>query len=257
MSETRRRRRNIDPDLEKWIEAQARRGIPPIEIYRQMTEGDQWKHLENLPLLRTVQSMAQEQRFVDKSGPWSVADEDFSPEDARLILEVFADVIAFNHKKHVFTKAEAAWVLKVRRIAPRLYLDRVWEFARAYMLAESKGESTAGLDALLAFMPWKNKNRRFNYQQAIGGKLIEESPLDTSKWKDVAPMHWVNLAPTSLAHIHQSWMQGGELHDQRVWIREEHMADWIEMEKGDSPNASEDVPPKVEKESKKHPKNVA
>jgi hypothetical protein len=176
MVNRRKRQRNMNPDLEKWIKRKARRGESPIDIFREMQKSDEWKDIENLPILRTVQSVVKDQKIQDKTAPWSVGDEEFSAEDARLILDVFADVIVFFGEERVFTRAEAAWVLKMRKLAPGLPLPEVWDLARSYMVIESKGDSTEATDAYLAFKPWMSKNRLEHYEYALKVGCIKEDP---------------------------------------------------------------------------------
>jgi hypothetical protein len=182
MANRKKRQRNMDPDLEKWIKRKARRGEEPIAIFREMERSDEWKHIENLPILRTVQNVVKDQKIQDKTAPWSVTDEEFSPEDARLILDVLADVIVYFGERRVFTKAEAAWVLRIRKLAQGLPFDEVWELALLYMLRDSKGESTEGLDAMLAFMPWKSKSRCENYNHAYDQEWVKEEP-EVRSWE--------------------------------------------------------------------------
>jgi hypothetical protein len=45
-----------------------------------------------------------------------------------------------------------------------------------YLLAESKGESTCGLDLYLACKPWESRNRYINYNYAVRNAWIEVAP---------------------------------------------------------------------------------
>ena len=188
----RRRRRDLSGPMQKWIEDKALvEGWTPKQIFDyidKLKPADLEKFLEELkadypPPIHTIQRIVKDVTIRDTSGPWSATDS--PPEDARLILDVLANMIAFQGVRRVFTKAEAAWILRVRKMAPGLRLADVFNVARSYMLAESKGESTQGLDAVLAFKPWENKNRADNYMHAL-----EQGSVDEAAWHDSKVDNW-------------------------------------------------------------------
>jgi len=174
---TRNRQRNMDPTLKKWIEMMARRGHSPAEIHREIEASDEFVHLEKLPVLRTVERVVEDAWIRDKTGPWSITD--CQPEDSRIILDVLADVIFGLGAKRVFTKAEAAWILRIRKLAPDLSSVAVLDLALSYISAEGRGESTEMHDWYLAFKPWRNMNRLHNFDYAVERGWIE---ADIGTW---------------------------------------------------------------------------
>lgn len=213
MTKIRRRRRNMEPLLQRYIERMARGGRhSPADIFRKMQESEQFAHIDKLPSLRTVENVVKAVVMRDKTGPWSVADS--APEDARIILDVLADAIAV-WGEYVFNKAEAAWVLKIAKLAPGLRHIDLLELAQLYLLAEGKGESTEGLDAYLAFMPWKSKNRFENYKYALEQGWIKEVPEIEWRWCEFVPLAvpdylvpHVEDDPSALSHIRETWERG-------------------------------------------------
>jgi len=175
---TRHRRRNMSPELQKRIEEKAASGYSATDIYRELVESGP----ENLPKLRTVQNVVKAKELPDESGPWSVANKDKygafldTPEDARIILDVLADVIIQSGRKRAFTMNEAKWVLRIRKLAPDISCGSVWDLARSYMVAENKEDPTEATDAYLAFKPWMSKNRLEHYEYALKVGYIKEDP---------------------------------------------------------------------------------
>lgn len=130
----------------------------------------------DVPSLRSIYRGMDDIRLIDNSDPWHLADA--PPEEARLVLDVLADVIILtNGSKTSFTKTEASWVLRIRTVAPDIEPCKVWGLARQYMLLENKKPADmAALDHYLAFRPWVNANRFGNYAAAVHAGWIEEDP---------------------------------------------------------------------------------
>ena len=167
----------MDDRLEQWIKSKAHEGWTAAEINRMMHKDVQFLDKEDLPSKKTVERVVKSVRIEDSSGPWGVMDSD--AEDARLILDVLADVIIQTEgRKTRFTKEEASWVLKLRKVASDARPYNVWLLAREYMVLEDKKiYDTAALDHYLAFKPWTNKNRFGNYEGAVALGWIKEDPL--------------------------------------------------------------------------------
>lgn len=184
----RHRRRNMNPDLEKRIVDMAGLGYSGKEIFDKMSSWDEWEP-EKPVGLRTVQSVVHEVQKRDLSGPWSMADQGkdgsfvYSPEDARIVLDVWADLVAAFARKRAFTREEAKWVLRIRKLAPDLHAWHVWDLALSYMTLQKKEFSTEGLDAYLAFRPWASKNRCENYGNALREGLVKDDPQASFRWR--------------------------------------------------------------------------
>jgi hypothetical protein len=185
---TQRRRRNMNKALESWIEDKASLNWSPAKIFREMKTDKRFRNKVDFPTQRTVERVVKEVEIRDKTVPWSVADKNENglflntPEDSTLVLEVLADVIlASAGEKRIFTKQEAKWVLRIRKLVPDMKLLGVWQLAHAYMLSESRNEPTERLDTYLAFKPWRNANRFGNYKYAVDQGWIGGDPLD--RWE--------------------------------------------------------------------------
>lgn len=177
-----RRQRNMRPELLAFIRGMYREGHTAAEIYREMLKPGAFDYMATeLPSKRTVEYTVQDFVIEDKSGQWSVAD--MEPEDARIVLDVLANLI-FHGRERGFTKYEAAWVLRVSKLAPGISHNNIWGLTQSYMLAESKdikGEPSAmeALNAYLAFKPWESKNRFENYKWMIElGRAKQDPEVD-------------------------------------------------------------------------------
>jgi hypothetical protein len=165
-------------DIQRFIEDKADEEYTPIQIFKELNQKfKKQKREPELPSLRTVQLMVKEREILDTSGTWSIKDNE--PEDAKLILEILANVIILSHgKKRNFTNKEAEWVLKIRKIIPDVSLVQVWRIARKYLLYESQGiTSTEGWDAYLAFTPWRSGNHFSHYKNALLKGWAEGAPI--------------------------------------------------------------------------------
>lgn len=170
MVRRKRRQRNTRTEIQGFIREMYRQGKTAAEIYREIVKPGVFDYIEDLPSKRTVEYIVNDLVVQDSTGPWSVADND--PEDASIILDILAELTLSAYRKHGFTKHEAAWVLRLRKLAPDMDGSTIWKFAQSYILAESKeskGEPSAmeALNAYFAFMPWKSQNRLENYKWAI------------------------------------------------------------------------------------------
>ena len=85
-----------------------------------------------------------------------------------------------GHKVSV-TKLEALWISRVRAAAPDITSWRCYLLARTYATLVARGESTAALDVLLAFAPWRHRGALDRYMQATAAgpaALLEvQAPL--------------------------------------------------------------------------------
>ena len=188
---TRRRGRQIDPYVQYEIEEKTGLGWTPKQIHRWFEEQVIDKRLpeSKLPGERTLQRVAEEATMRDTSGPWRIADAD-DPEDAKLILDVLANVTVHSTgKKHSFTKEEARWVLRVRKIVPDADPVKVWFVARAYQLYQSRGLDSRALDMYLAFAPWRGVPHMRLYLDAVD--WVKESWIPWREYfNDVPGAEW-------------------------------------------------------------------
>jgi hypothetical protein len=93
--------------------------------------------LDDLPNIRAVQREVEKVNVEKSTGTWGV--EKDNGEDARLILDVLADVIIQTEgRKTSFTKEEACWVLNLSKVAPDARPYNVWLIAREYMVLNNK-----------------------------------------------------------------------------------------------------------------------
>jgi len=84
---------------------------------------------------------------------------DYEGEDAKLILEVISElVIQSKGKVCSLTKANAEWIVKIRKAVPDMKLYSTWPIARLYLLQESRGSKDfQALDNYLSFAPWRSQ----------------------------------------------------------------------------------------------------
>jgi hypothetical protein len=148
----RNRRRNLDRDLEAWIQGKARLGFQPAEIYRLILKEKQFLNRDNLPSEKTVQRVVNDVIIKDTSGPWTIRDVkvdigNISLDDTRLILDILRVVFLITEgKKKSFTNKEAQWVLKIAKIRPQMDYLTIFMFAQFYIYYEAKGVSNEPLD---------------------------------------------------------------------------------------------------------------
>ena len=146
----------------------------PAQIHRELLERQE--EFKDIPTVRTVERIVKERRTLDASGPWSLADND--GDEIRLILEVRRVLIEnFGHDVHRFSKEEAAWVLKIRRLAEDLDTYIAWIVALMYSSHLKAGLSTASLDDYLTFTPWRSGEESEKYQLYVDQGLVERPPL--------------------------------------------------------------------------------
>jgi len=174
MVRRRRGRPHIPDEIQVEIERLAYLEVPSAEIEKRLKQ----KFGEAVaPSLRTIQRLVAKLTPTDPSSPWSLADAE--GDDAELILPVLASVIekTEGERQHL-TRAEADWIERIRRAAPDLppTVELFW-LARDYILRTEREESTADIDAFLAFAPWRLGEPRQRYLNALGKEWTTPSPL--------------------------------------------------------------------------------
>ena len=99
-----------------------------------------------------VEQIVRAHRKTDPGEPWDWRAQ--TPEDARLVLDVLAYLIARSNGANTsMTRSEAGGVLRIRQIAPHFTPAKAWELAQVYRIRETTGQDTADLDCLMAFAP--------------------------------------------------------------------------------------------------------
>lgn len=129
-----------------------------------------------IPSLRTVQNIVADLRPPKASDPWSLADAD--TDEAALVMPVWREVVEYTQGEvsHL-TKAEAEWIVKIRRVAPEPYPKglsfwHIYLLAREYVLLTDRKKPTTGPDTYLAYAPWETLEAALRYEEAVRNKLI-------------------------------------------------------------------------------------
>jgi len=125
----------------------------------------------DVPSLRTVQSIVSEYTPRQPQDPWSLADA--RGDEAELVMPVLQEVIEDTEGRVCqVTTVEAEWIAAIRRLEREPYPKGLsfWDIylvAREYVLLKERGEPTAGVDAYLAFAPWRSIEAALRYEEAL------------------------------------------------------------------------------------------
>lgn len=163
--------RRLHPHLQNVVKQEALAGLTPTEIVRQLETEKAKAQLEKwgcaVPSLRSVQRIVASMAAKEPSVPWRLADADaLEPEARRVVLDALAQLILRSKGRRTsLTVAEADWVARLHDVAPELGGWNLHVLAREY-LARGK-DSTADLDAVLAFRPWHDDASFDRYQRAF------------------------------------------------------------------------------------------
>ena len=173
MPQRRKRRRNFPLEVLEEIAHLAEKGVNAAQITRRL-ELDARFADGRLPAERTVQDIVRGLAAPrDESGRWTFNEAD--PDDAALILPVLAAVIQETEgRRTYFTRAQAEFIGRIRRLAPELDGFRVYRLARLYLFFEARGEPARDVEAFLAFAPWRSEEQREAYQRALENEWIPE-----------------------------------------------------------------------------------
>ena len=155
-----RPRKSIPPDAEEKIrELALKEYLSPSQIHRA---------IGGVVDLRTVQRRVKEYREpIDISDLWTLGDSE--PEDAPLVLEVFAEVAARTQGAVRIRRATAEWLVRVRRAAPSLPLYMSYSIANEYRRATANNDVKylRALDTLLAFRPWESPAAAERFEKMV------------------------------------------------------------------------------------------
>ena len=103
----------------------------------------------DLPQQRRIYDWMAEEKARSRGEPWTLADER-NPADAQLVTDVIREVTVRTEGKGRATKAEAYWIVRVRRARPDLHPWIAYRFARRYVVVQEQiaAGKRAGYDPL-------------------------------------------------------------------------------------------------------------
>jgi len=177
----RRRRRNIDGDIQDYIEEKAMDGWTAAQITKKLTISLELKGRgDELPDKRTIQRVVRDKAYPDTSGNWSIADS--APEDARLVLDVLAHHIESFHSIlaycRSFSKEEAEWIIRLRKAAPDAPPRVITILMHLYMSRKAEGiTDETDLNGYLALTPWKDRDCLRRYKHVVAKESISKVPV--------------------------------------------------------------------------------
>lgn len=159
----RRSYRRVDGDVRREIERQARLPEPSAATAIQTVLDQDERFAGRVPPLRTIQAIARAAAVVDDSEPWRL--DDGLGLSAGLILDVLAEVVeqTDGRRRHI-TRAEATWVVRIRRARPDLAPWAAYMLARDFMAGKQIEDDTL----LLAFAPWRGDTNLERYERSVG-----------------------------------------------------------------------------------------
>ena len=193
----RRRTRRTDPDVVSLIERLALEGWTATQTLRQLEGSDEYA--DRAPSLRTVQDIARRVTPQSPGEQWTFATSD--PDDAGTVLAALAAAIGrTGGRVNRISLDEAAMIARIARARPTIPPVTAWECARLYLARKRSGHSTDGLDAFLAFEPWRD-----------GGELYAAT---------FAQGYLHPLTPVRLAGYHQKPITAGTPPSEPMWIEE-------------------------------------
>ncbi len=191
----RKRRRDLPDEIMNYIEVNFYEGKEPTEIFNELMgvyPPKKWNkkfpnHLisEEKPkhTLRTIQRVCERLRVTAASATWGLQNEDFTPQETKVILKVLKCVVLrTGGRKCTITNNEAKWIARIGQAVPslcqpgRLWL--LWLLSQLYLLYESKEEPTLALDSYVAFEPWSDVHQWREYTSAVRQGLLPTVPLD-------------------------------------------------------------------------------
>lgn len=157
----RKRRRLVEVDVLAEIESLATiAGASGSAIHRTLAADERFADRE-LPSERTVQDIVRELDYRDDSEPWSLTSAAM-PDEGALVMPVLGELIRREEVEQThITRAEADWIVRIRRAAPDMPLFATYRFARFYLALEDSdradGLAVGDLDAVMALRPWSDE----------------------------------------------------------------------------------------------------
>ncbi|MBE3590444.1 MAG: hypothetical protein IMW98_06435 [Firmicutes bacterium] len=162
---------------------------------------------DTAPTDRTVRAIVRELLPPDPSGPWQPGPDD-DPEEAALVLEAWAETMARAKGRASWklpSRERARWIAWIRSGWPDLDPVVAVVLATDYWARRASKQSTADLDAFLAFAPWRSEEAYSRLQEAIQQGRVPEPP----QWYLVSSS--VLLMQRAIDASRQS-TEGGEQH---------------------------------------------
>lgn len=153
---------------------------------------------DRLPHVRTVQRLMRPRRRTDvRAEDWRLADA--SSEEARVVMEALATVIEESDGSvSKISRAEAAWIMKIKAAVPEMPTRVALRFAREYMLSEA----TAHLDAALAV--GKRVVRRASGELDLDGTHVARHvDLHVKRWIDQPLLVWAGCRKAAQAYVEE------------------------------------------------------
>ena len=168
---TPKRRRYIPRDVQEAIEERADGGYSPKQIEDELSQDADFA--DRLPTIRTIQNIVAER--LREPDAWRI---DAAPEvDPSAAFTVLSELIKLTSGRVAqLSHIEACWITTLRHLRSDLPSWHVYRLAREYILRRQRKESTADLDAFLAFAPWR-ESPTSRYMKAIEDRLLETPPL--------------------------------------------------------------------------------
>ena len=124
-----------------------------------------------LPTIRTIRRHIKGP--IDESGLWQVGD--LGDDDALVLPVLEAIILASQGRRRYVTKATAKYIVQVHKAAR--YLEPfpwlLYTAAIEYQHTVESGGSTSGLDAWLAFAPWKDDEHQRRYDDALSKGWVD------------------------------------------------------------------------------------
>ena len=147
-----RRRGNQDIDVDLEIENLSGQGFGASQIESELDRSG--KFAGRIPHVRTIRRRIA-QIAEDTSGAWRMSEA--SGEEAAFVLPYIAHRAAISQGQSTqVTISEAKWIVRLRRIFPKMRLGMFSNLVREYNRREVEKRDTTTLDLLLGFAPWKD-----------------------------------------------------------------------------------------------------
>lgn len=155
------------PDIQAAIAA--RRGKLAAEVHAELKDefGD-----DNVPGLRTVQDMMDENRRLDDTESWAMAEA--TPDEISALAPVWSFALIAGEP---LSKRMAEWAVRILAMAQDIAPIDAYRFAATYAVSDGP---VPWIDNLLAFRPWASNENRESYCEAANAANAERFPA--SSW---------------------------------------------------------------------------
>jgi hypothetical protein len=183
--------------IREEIERLAKDGMSPGEIERDLLAREDatgsYPYADLLPERRTIERYAKAQQLPKADDVWDWAQA--SPEEAGIVQPVLAAAIAQTDGRiATFSRAQAEWVVRIRRAVPEMPAHVVWRFATEYSLARDR----AHLDNSLTV------------SRGLAGEIGKDRPLiaahvrtHVARWLSRPLIVWARYQDAADAYINE------------------------------------------------------